>query len=282
MAAELPIIAYNNLLRGTGYTMLAGTDEPAAPLSDAWTWDMSRPALPTADANGTVSFSVNTPPGVGYGVDAAGNYVQYGAILPYGGREVADIIILGAARNNPGGHRFSGGTLTISADNVQIFSQTIYAPQNASALYRLPAHSAASTYTITISGLTANATVRLPELYIGTSLIMPALELGHNWYGETFQSTSFKASTGRVLRSRRYVRVEQPLNWRYLDVVQRNEVQQFIESALEEIQPFWFIAFPDSAPTRCFMGFHDAATAPMPMTVADMIDKFSLKFVEKL
>jgi len=282
MAIEYPIIAYNNLLRGAGYTMIAGTDEPAAPLSDAWSWDMSRPALPIADANGTLSFSVNTPAGVGYGVDVNGNYVQYGAIATYGGKEVADTMILGAARNNPGGVRFSGGTLTVLADGVQIFNQTIYAPQNASAFYRLPIHNAATTYTITITGITASATVRLPEIFIGTSLVMPALELGHNWYGETFQSTNFKAATGRVLRSRRYVRIEQALRWRYLVGTQRTDVQRFVESALESLQPFWFLAFPDSAPTNCYMGFHDAYSAPMPMTVANIIDTFSLKFVEKL
>jgi len=194
MSTEYPIIAYNNLLRGTGYTVLAGTDEPAAPLSDAWSWDMSRPALPRADANGTLSFSVNTPTGVGYGVDANGVFSSYGAATNYGGKVVAQAMILGAARNNPGGFRFSGGTLTVLADGVQIFSQTIYAPQNASAFYRLPTHAAATAYTINITGLAPNATVRMPELYIGNSLQMPALELGYDWYGENVQPTSFKAA----------------------------------------------------------------------------------------
>ena len=79
-----PIIAYNNLLAGSTYTMLQGIDEASAPLSNSWIWDMARPAFPRADSNGVLSFSVTLSSGIGYGVDSSGNYVSYGGILPYG------------------------------------------------------------------------------------------------------------------------------------------------------------------------------------------------------
>jgi len=280
--ADAPIIAYDNILTGPNYTMLLGVDEPSAPLSDAWTWDMSRPALPRADANGVLSFSVSLSSGLGYGVDSSGNYVSYGQIIPYGGVPDADILILGAARNNPSGKRFTGGSLQILADAVEVFSQTIYSPSNASTVYQMTPHTAPSTYTITISGLVADATVSLPELFIGKALAMPFLDYGLDAYPETYTSTTFKASTGREIRSRRFVRIEQTLKWSYIDSVKRNELRSFIESALENLQPFFFAAFPDTAPSDCYMGIHTGNNAPMPLGAAMYVTHFSIKFQEQL
>lgn len=280
--ADTPIIAYDNLLSGSSYAMIAGTDDSAAPLSDAWSWDMSRPALPLADATGKLSFRVTTSSGVGYGVDAYGAFVSYGSILPYGGIPTADVMILGAARNNPSGERFQGGHLQVLADGVEVFAQTIYEPQNASVIYQLTSHAAPTQYTITITGLTPNATVRLPELYIGASLRMPRLDYGLDFYPETYPSTSFKASSGREVRSRRFVRVEDNLKWSHLDGATINEVRQFVEVALEELQPFWFVAFPDSSPTACYLGIHAGDRANMPLGAAMRVTSFKLKFQEKL
>jgi len=280
---DKPKICYNNLLKGVAYTMLAGVDDPSAPLSDAWVWDMSRPALPLADVNGTLSFSVNTPPRDGFGVNAAGSFTKFGDTLGFGGGGgVADTMILGAARNNPSLTRFAVGTLTILADGVQVFSSLIYAPNNSSVIYNLTPHAAASVYTITITGLTPNATVKIPELFIGSSLIMPYFDLGHDMYGETYVSTAFKAATGREVLSRRYVRIEQTLKWSWLDAQKRNELKVFIESALEVLQPFWVIGFPDSDPTACYMGLHNGKSAPLKVGQAGYMPSFSLKFQEKL
>jgi len=279
---DKPKICYNNLLKGVAYTMLAGVDDASAPLSDAWIWDMSRPALPLADVNGTLSFSVSTPPSDGFGVNVAGSFTKFGNALGFGGVLAADTMILGAARNSPHLTRFSGGTLTILADGAQVFSSLIYAPQDSSIIYNLTPHAAASVYTITITGLTPNATVRLPELFIGSSLTMPYFDLGHDMYAETYVSTAFKAATGREVLSRRYVRIEQTLKWSWLDAEKRNELKLFIESALEVLQPFWIIGFPDSDPSACYMGRHAGKSAPLKVGQAGYMPSFSLKFQEKL
>ncbi len=278
---DQPIIAYNNLLQGANYNILAGVDDPGAPLSDAWIWDMSRPALPQADSAGVLSFSINTPSGTGYGVDAVGNFNAFGDELTFGGLQIATAMILGASRNNPGGSRFSGGVLQVQADGVEVFSRTIYAPQNASALFQLAAHPAAATYTITISGLTPGATVRLPEIFIGPVMQMPFFELGLDAYGERFKETRFESGTGRIARSRRFVRIEKRLRWRYLDPQQQNTIRQFIETALESLRPFWLVEFPDSKPANAYLGFHSKDTSPLPLGAGMYVD-FSLNFIEAL
>jgi len=280
--ADTPIIGYNNLLTGSNYTLVSGTDDSAAPLSDAWSWDMSRPALPRADASGVLSFTVPVSSGVGYGYDASGNYVAYGDLIGYGGVAVADIIILGAARNNPSGERFQGGSIQVIADNVVVFSRTIYEPRNASVIYNMTPHAAPSAYTITLSGLTPDATVRIPELFIGPALNMPRLDYGIDFYPETFHSTSFPAVSGRVIRSRKFVRAEDNLSWSNIEPEMANQIKVFVETALETVRPFWFCAFPESKPTDCYMGMHIGDRVRMPIGAVMRIDNFKLKFQESL
>ena len=278
---DQPIIAYNNLLQGVNYTVLSGVDEPSAPLSDAWIWDVSRPALPRADSTGKLSFSVNMPARFGYGVDAAGRFSKFGDSVSFGGLQIATALILGAARNNSGGVRFSGGTLSVLADGVEVFNQAIWSPKNTSTLFQLTAHPPAAVYTIAITGLSADATVRLPEVFIGPVMTMPYLELGSNAYGERFKSTDFEAGTGRITRSLRFVRIEKRLRWRYLDSAQQNEIKLFVETALERLRPFWLVESPDSNPAGAYLGYHKRDSAPMPLG-AGMRADFSINFVEAL
>lgn len=279
--ADTPIIGYNNLLRGTSYTVLAGTDTPAAPLSDAWTWNMSRPALPVADATGKFSFSIPVTAGVGYGVDASGSFVAYGTILPYGGAGMADTLLLGAPRNNAALTKFANGTIQVLADAVEVYNKAIYSPGNTSQVFQLAPHVAPATYTVTITGLTPSATVRIPEMFIGPVLHMPGLELGFDAYGERFARTKFESATGHVIISRKFIRLEKQFRWRYVEPAKRNEFVSFIEQALEIQQPFWIAEFPDTLPTNCYLGFHDAETMPLPLDVAMRTD-VSIRFAEKL
>jgi len=274
-----PVIAYDNLLQGNAYTMLAGIDDASSPLSNAWIWDMSRPALPVADSHGVLSFSINTSAGVGFAKDALG-FIPFGQ-GGFGGFKVADTIILGASRNNPAGYRFTGGHLQVLADGVEIFNQTIYAPINKTAMYQLAAHSAASVYTITISLLAPNATVALPEIFIGTSLVMPFLEYGFDEYGEVFAGSNFKAESGREYRTVRYRRLEQKPRWKYLEASQAADIRAFVELALESAQPFWFAWSPVMHPNAVYMMRHKGTSVKMPLSVGMRFD-LSLNLVEAI
>jgi len=279
MLNNQPIIAYDNLLQGNVYTMLAGIDEPSSPLSNAWLWDMSRPALPVADANGILSFSVDTPTGVGFGKNALG-FTPFGQ-GGFGGLKVADTFILGASRNLPAGYRFTSGHLQVLADGVEVLSQTIYNPINTSVIYQLADHSAASKYTITISMLTPNATAVLPEIFIGKSLTMPYVEYGFDEYGEVFAGSNFKAESGREYRSVRYRRLEQKPRWKHIEQSKAINIRAFIESALESAQPFWFAWAPASHSNAVYMMRHKGDTVKMPLSVGMRFD-FALDLIEAI
>lgn len=274
-----PRICYENLLQGDGYTILLGEDDTAAPLSNAWLWDMSRIAMPRADANGVLSFTVNTPAGVGFGMDDFG-FTPFGH-GSFGGKVLADVLILGASRNSPGGFRFTGGNLQVLADGVEVFNRPIYEPINTSVIYSLTEHTAASTYSIIISGLSAEATVLLPEIYIGPSLLMPYIDQPFNANGEHAKRTVNEYATGRIKTANRFRRMEMNPKWSDIELAQQFEIHKWLENSWEAGELMWWAWSPQSKPTAVYMGRHHSDKAPMPFQTGMYAD-FAMKFVEAL
>jgi len=118
MATDSPIIAYDNQL--DAYAFLNGTDSPFAPMSNAWTWDNQRVAIPKTDGLGQI-------------------------VVDFGTSKACDTVILGASRHIPGGYRFSGGTLKIEAKTAvgtftTVHNGAITAPNNHAFVEKLATH----------------------------------------------------------------------------------------------------------------------------------------------
>lgn len=277
---DAPMIAFGNMLVGAVYTMLLGVDNPQAPLSNAWSWDTQKPALPTADANGVVSFSFVTPLGVGYGMDAFSNFIEFGFHQGFGGVVEADTLILGASRHLEVGRRFSApATIEVFADAMNILSVKSYASSNASEVLALANHTYPINYTITISGLTPNFTANIPELFFGAVMRMPFLEFGYNEYGEVTKSTVFPAGSGRDHYSRKYRRMELRPKWKNIEPTLSFYFLLFIEQAIEENQPFWWAWAPISRPSEVYLMQHKGGKVNKPLRAGMRFDT-SLYLVE--
>jgi hypothetical protein len=169
MATDSPLIAYDNQL--DAYAFQKGTDSASSPLSDAWTWDNQRVAIPKTDGSGQI-------------------------VVDFGTSKACDTVILGASRHIPGGYRFEGGTLKIEAKTAvgtftTVHNAAITAPANHAFVEKLTAHtpilpgSAWNDEAVTVA--TGRNVRHVNNLFIATGLAdcYVSSDGGDNWTATT-------------------------------------------------------------------------------------------------
>jgi len=284
--ANNPLIGWKNLLAfGNDPTVTTGTDSTSNPITNVTNGFMTRPALPIADGSGTVVVEFT---GLNSGFGSFGFGEEGFGLSPFGGVFTADLFIIGAARNNSAGEHFTGGNVklelydSVSAAWTTVVDTAMPATANVSQRFLLdPLTGAATSARLTITGQTANSSVRLPELYLGPAITMPFLDLGFDPYIEVSKGNRVDVSTGRTLRNVRFRRIEVDPSWSNLERATWEEVDLFREDVIEEAGKFWWLWAPESAPAAVYLVQHDKESAPMPYKSATL-RTFRLKLVEAL
>jgi len=119
-------------------------------------------------------------------------------------------------------------------------------------------------YRITFAGLPVLSDAIVPEIYLGTAMVMPFVELGWDPYHEVSGVKSFETEKGRIHEQLFYRRLELDPQWQYLVQAEWTQVEEFREVALERRVPFWLLWKPDSAPTECYLMRNRPPSAKMP------------------
>ena len=268
--ADEPIIPWDNQLANpvVAYTVEDGADGTGSPLTEAWTYDALRLAIPKADASGdfTVLFTITPEYGFGEGPFGGGYFGGFG--LPRS-------IILGAHQHDSEGFRFSGGSIRVAVNTasgyVDILSTTaIVAGTNEPAYHALDEHepladgSGNFNYRVYITGLTASTDFVLPEMFLGPVLTMPRMNYGFDDEEEEWTGPRLISETGRIYESslsRRHV--AKPV-FNAIAPAQASEIDWFRERHLEERLPFWWFWLPDTKPAEGYFMRHSVKRAPMP------------------
>jgi len=266
-----PHIAWHNLLKNApSYTIQAGTESIAAPLSNAWNGMISSVALLTADASGTFRAQINIVGGnVPYGSQPYGTG-------PYGGIDVATALIVGASRHQSASQHWQGGTITINGSEVF----PMYTAANKSAIYPFATAQSTTTVTFEISALAANQTIMIPELFYGAPLQMPPLELGFDPENDTVDFTTFRAVSGFRYDMPHSIKWMDRPRWTGIDSNLASFINMFREGTIETMTPFWWVFSPDAQPNPIYVK-HIGKTAPMPYTHS-IYRKFQMQLEEVL
>jgi len=238
MTTDAPIIAYDNLLVGATYTLNAGTEQTASPISDAATLDLTRPALPKTNASGVVE-------------------IEYQVNIT-----VPTVFIMGAARHdNTAGYKTSYGTFAVHYWNGSAWVTLITAALsavNVSTIYKLAAHIPVAVdskykYRLTYSGLTPNSTISIPELFLGSCIEMPFLDFGYDEYNDVLKGNKFTSLSGRTYMVAHYRRLEARPSWSTVPRSYDQYSQVFREEVIEQAKPFWWSWQPDTSPNATYM-----------------------------
>jgi len=274
---DRPIFAWRSILTGSTYTVLAGTDNPDAPISNLLDYDLTRPAIPQTDAAGQLQIQFTLDPAqysIGWGA------TQYG-VIPWGGWSPR-VLIIGAHRHEAAGQHDLYDA-TISLDGGLLDPTLIPVPANTSYLRKLnPVSTTPATITVTITGLPASSYVRIPHLYIGEMLEMPYLELGYEPYPEHVVTADFRSASGRIYRQIRYRQMRFTARWRAIyEPAVLAAASVMIEDAIEQHQPIWWAWAPDSRPHEVYLV--DARDVPRwPITQAGMWRDLTIQMDEVL
>lgn len=239
------LICWNNLFRAATYVVNAGTDSTASPISNCWNNRTARPALPTADSNGDlqITFTLSSTQ-IGYDVEPYGYNI-------YGGIFAADQFIIGASRHDPIGYRFTGGNVLLEAWDGAIWNtvlnEAMVYPQKSSVLFGLLEHDATDTYRLTISGQTASAVVKLPELFIGEGMNIGAVDRVFDKYADTVNYDSFTAKSGFEYDIIRFVQFIAKPKWSVISLDFEAQINSFREDIIEKRLPYWWTQDTDLA-----------------------------------
>jgi len=267
MNTDYPLIAYNNLLESTSLiTMVAGTNNTSAPMTNVYDKDKLNPAIPQADATGTVTVTFDLPTATS-----------------------AQVFIMGADRHDAAGFKSTGGTFTLSYWNgvafVTLLSAVTISAANTATIYKLTTHilglsGAVYQYQLTYTGFIANSSISIPELFLGQVLELPPVDYGFDEYNEVYRGSKLDSISGRIYKTLHYRRLELYPSWSVLDRQTFDvAINAFREDCLELLKSFWFAWQPDTSPDAVYLGIHDGDNAAYQIKTS-VHRTFKLKFVE--
>jgi hypothetical protein len=268
--ANNPIIAYyNNLIASrTTYTFTAGSDGIGSPLSGALLQKNPQISILRTDANGQVQIEFDTAPEYLYGQGPHG--IGY-----LGGFASPQALILGAHRHDPSRERFADGIVQLEYYDAGSWvtllpAEDILANINQVSLHLLDYHTpdlvgGVYKYRLTISGLSADADIVLPHLFLGPLLTLPYIDLGFDPQQEATGGTEFPGGAGAVYENTRWRKKKSAPSWtEAISDDQADEIYFFLEHLEEKLHYYWFWA-PETRPFEGYLMRHTGKEIKMPI-----------------